>query len=182
MSRTVTNGSSSDETDAPTRWPEGAEVEPESPGFLEEDEALSEHQLAGLYGLNLALLNVALVMRGSGPALSAAAAAQVAGIGYMLDSGRRRDPVAVARHNAELFACIAGLARDPRVADLVHSINDRLHDIRTLEAEQLDEVSAELTSMCELLLVERYGELASAIANYHDRRLSALSSQAYPIG
>ncbi len=182
MSRTVTNGSNGDETDASTRWPEGAEVEPESPGFLEQEEVLSGYELAGLYGLNQALLDMALVLPGSGRALSAAAAAEVAGIGYMLDKGGRRDPDTIARHSAALFACIAGLAPNPQVAELMHSLNDYLHDVRTLEAEQFDEVRAELTSMCELLLLERYEELVSAIANYHDRRLSALSSLSCPTG
>lgn len=136
--------------------------------------SLSDEWFIGLYRLNQYLLDAALTVHSPDAEALAAAASTVAGIGNELDGGERNTPDAIAGYTGLLFSCIAQLSANAHVVESVERINDNLRYVRTLEAEQLDDVPGELINICELFLAERLDEAAEAIAEYHASRLALL--------
>ena len=135
---------------------------------------ISEERFAGLYRLNFLLLDAALTLHEPAADTLAAAASTVAAIGDELDGRESGSPDAVAACTERLFASIAQLSGNPQVVETVERINDNLRYVRAVEHGLLDDVPAELMSICELFLAERLGDAAKAIADYHDRRLALL--------
>lgn len=141
---------------------------------------LSHEQLVGFYGLNQHVLRKAINFYRSGIPQATAAIAVVAEIGRALDETGHRSPGEIATYTGELFARIAGLDGFAAAAWL-QALNNRLHDVRALETQRLDNVQAELLAMCELFIAERYDKLEIAIALYHDRRRSLLRTDGNPL-
>ncbi len=136
--------------------------------------SMSEHRFTGLYRLNQLLLDAALTVHSPSTEVWEAAATTVAGIGNQLDNGERCTPDTIAGYTGLLFSCIAQLSSSAHVVKSVERINDGLHYIRALEHEQLEDVPAELLSICELFLAEQLDAVAKAIADYHACRLKRL--------
>ena len=138
--------------------------------------SMSEDRFTGLYRLNQLLLDAAITVHIHNPSVAVleAAATTVAGIGNRLDDGERCSPDTIAGYTGLLFSCIAQLSTNAHVVNSVERINDGLHYIRALEHEQLDDVPAELMTICELFLAEQFDAVAKAIADYHASRLALL--------
>lgn len=135
---------------------------------------MSERRFAGLYRLNRLLLDSALTMHSPGAEVRAATTATIARIGSELDGGGRFTPDAIAGYTGALFSCIAQLSTNAHIVESVNRINNRLHFVRVLEHEQLDDVPGELASLCEFFLAEQFDAAVNAIADYHASRLALL--------
>ena len=135
---------------------------------------MSEERFAGLYRLNYVLLDAAVILHEPSVDTVASVASAVSAIADELGSGEPGSADAIAGCTGRLFACLARLSNNPHVVASVERVNDSLRHIRTLEQTHLDDVPAELMNICELFLAERLDDVAKALADYHDKRLSLL--------
>lgn len=135
---------------------------------------LSESNLIGHYSLTRLLLLDELEKLDAGGRKRLAEYEPFAGVLYRLNRRHLTDISTIANYTGEVFAHIAAFGDNPHVMLSIDAANDQLFYIRTLEAQHLENVQAELICFCELLLASRCDELIAAIQAYHDRRIELL--------
>lgn len=129
----------------------------------------TEEEIHGLYCVNQALLDTALTRWPKKTEEEAAPEIPAA-------PQRANDPQELTHLTGELFLQIAQRCGIGEIAQIVGSMNDRLHHPRLVESEVIDDLAQELAKLANLYAEGKRNELKIAVKTYHERRWRLVSS------